>query len=59
MSEHREMLGRRVDLLVQRGHARFLDRNAGRWRYTARGAMRLALGAHLTLWRRGLKRDAA
>jgi hypothetical protein len=59
LSEHRDMMGRRVDLLVQRGHATYLDRNAGVWRYTARGAMRLALAGHLRLWRRGLKRDAA
>jgi len=58
LSDHREMLARRVDLLVQRGHAQFVDRTAGVWRYTARGAMQLALGGHWTAWRRVVKRDA-
>ena len=54
-----ERLARRVDTLVQRGHARRLDHIAGVWRYTARGAMQMALGGHATAWRRALKREVA
>jgi hypothetical protein len=58
MADHRDLIGRRVELLVQRGYAQFVDRNRGVWRYTARGAMRLALGLNWTLLRRSITRQA-
>ena len=56
VSDHREMLSRRISTLAQRGYATFCGETGEGWRYTAKGALVATFASYWAGLRRGLRR---
>jgi len=59
VSDHREFLGRKIDMLVQGGYAALCGDSHERWRYTVKGALFSALSSFWHGTGQGLDPEAA
>ena len=58
LSDHRELLSRRIRALVNDGYASFCGQSHERWRYTARGAVAATLSSYWRGVSEGLRQKA-